>query len=71
MKASYKVICEKLGFDPLANPPKSDGDDWIINDNEENIYGVLDSDEIDLLIEIESPHRIFEKRPDCFIEMFL
>lgn len=52
MKASYKVICEKLGFDPLANPPKSDGDDWIINDNEENIYGVLDSDEIDLLIEI-------------------
>ena len=35
MKASYKVICEKLGFDPLANPPKSDGDDWIINDNED------------------------------------
>ena len=51
MKASYQGICDKLGFNPLLNPPKNN-DDWIINDDEENIYGKLDRDEIDLLIEI-------------------
>ncbi len=52
LNASYKGICEKLGFDPLANPVLPKGDEWLIDDNEENIFGVLNEDEIALLLEI-------------------
>ena len=52
LNASYEGICEKLGFDPLANPVLSKGDEWLIDDNEENIFGVLTDEEADLLLEI-------------------
>ena len=50
--ASYKGICEKLGYDPFVHMYKPK-DEWFIDDNEEKMFDVLNDDEIYLLEQID------------------
>ena len=49
MQITYVGICEKLGFDPLVNPPerKYDGHE---DDSQPNPYSVLTLEEKDFLL---------------------
>jgi hypothetical protein len=63
MKITYESICEKLGFDPLVNPPECKlRDPFMVDDTQPNPYSVLTSEERDFLYDYFFNKQCFRKK---------
>jgi hypothetical protein len=61
MKITYESICEKLGFNPLVNPPEYKiRDPFMVDDTQPSHYACLTADELYFLAEYMS-HKKFGK----------
>ena len=48
---TYEKVCEKLGFDPMVNPPKYEGDGWTCDDHTPSPYTKLTYEESKIIWE--------------------